>query len=175
LVPVSLCDLLLRAASAGLFRLVWSDEILAEVERAMVEAGLTSPVKASRRVDEMRTHFPEAIVGDYDDLVANLTTHPEDRHVLAAAIKGQARTIVTANLKDFPPDSVRPYRISVRSPDAFLCEMFECTPNDLAEIVRRQAQALNSPPIPVERLLGGIAKHAPDFVARIGPLVHSDH
>lgn len=44
---------------------------------------------------------------------------PDDRHVLAAAIKAGAQVIVTRNLKDFPETDLQPWDIEAQSPDAF--------------------------------------------------------
>jgi len=51
----------------------------------------------------MREAFPEACVAGYEPLAANLTNDPGDRHVLAAAIAGEARVIVTTNFATSRP------------------------------------------------------------------------
>ena len=63
-------------------------------------------MKSFRSVLEL--HFPEAMVSDFEHLEASLQNDPKDRHVLAAAIKAQASTIVTFNLKDFQPEALAP-------------------------------------------------------------------
>ena len=62
LLPYQLCDLLLRLAETGLYRPLWSDEILTEVERNLVESFHRNPQQAQRRVDQMRAAFPLAYV-----------------------------------------------------------------------------------------------------------------
>jgi predicted nucleic acid-binding protein len=50
---------------------------------------------------------------DYDALIHAMTCHPKDRHVLAAAVAGEAQVVVTFNVKDFPAASVEPHDIEV--------------------------------------------------------------
>jgi hypothetical protein len=51
----------------------------------------------------MNDTFREAVVADFEHLVRRLhLPDPDDRHVLAAALKAKATTIVTLNLNDFP-------------------------------------------------------------------------
>ena len=54
-----------------------------------------------------------------------MTNHPKDRHVLAAAVAGRADTLVTENLKDFPPESAAPLGITVTGQDDFLLGLLE--------------------------------------------------
>jgi predicted nucleic acid-binding protein len=49
----------------------------------------------------MREFFPDSMVASYQPLVAQMTNHPKDRHVLAAAVASRADYLVTFNLKDF--------------------------------------------------------------------------
>lgn len=68
----------------------------------------------------MDRHFPDALVVGFEALINGISLpDPRDRHVLAAAIKGQADVIVTQNLKDFPQEQLDPYRIEAQHPDDF--------------------------------------------------------
>ena len=99
-----LADTLLRlAAGPGLFRPKWSDQIMAEVSRTLQQNFNLSPQKAAYRESQIRQHFPEALIDGYEDLIPQMTNHPKDRHVLAAAVGAGVKLIVTYNLKDFPP------------------------------------------------------------------------
>lgn len=91
LLPYELADLLLRLADAEIYEPLWSEEILAEVERNLVEKFSVPPEKASRRLARMRSAFPNAVVEDYESLMPAMTNHPKDRHVAAAAVRGVAR------------------------------------------------------------------------------------
>lgn len=52
--------------------------------------------------------FGEAWVEGYEDLIPSMTNQEKDRHILAAAVRCGAETIVTYNLKDFPVPLSRP-------------------------------------------------------------------
>jgi hypothetical protein len=53
---------------------------------------------------------------------------PDDRHVLAAAVKGRADLIVTANLKDFPAKTLDRWGIEAQYLDEFLTHQFPFIP-----------------------------------------------
>ncbi|MFD0203014.1 MULTISPECIES: PIN domain-containing protein [Saccharothrix] len=127
LVPIRLADLLLRLAEAGTYRLLWSGQVLDEVERTLPKLGVPE-ANARRRVALMRQSFPDALVTGYESLVESMTNHPKDRHVLAAAVRGDAAVVVTANTKDFPPDAMKPYDIDAVHPDDFLLDQLDLYP-----------------------------------------------
>jgi hypothetical protein len=54
---------------------------------------------------------------------------PDDRHVLAAAIRCGAQIIVTHNLKEFPEDTLDHYGIKAIQPDEFLEYQFGLRPD----------------------------------------------
>jgi len=163
LVPMPLADTLLSLAEAQLFHPAWSDLILEETSRALTtKLGVTKP-KADTRLDYMRLSFPDARVVGFEHLIPQLTNHPKDRHVLAAAIAGRANTIVTANTKDFPDHSVQPHGIQVATPDEFLITCLEDNPESVLTCLQGQRHKYMNPPVTVEEFYTALSKVAPKF------------
>lgn len=149
LVPHPLFDTLLRLADAGLFRPLWSDQILVEVERTLTKKRGLSAQKARHRIRKMTRAFPDAVVTGYEDLIPAMTNDPKDRHVLAAAVRAGASLIVTANLKDFPPRSMHDYEIEAVHPDAFLLDQLDLDPELVLEVLRQQRADYTDPVLSV--------------------------
>jgi predicted nucleic acid-binding protein len=125
LVPAALRDTLLRLAETPrLYLPKWSDEILAEVERTLIGQIKKTPKQAAHLIAELKRAFPEALVREYKSLEPALTNHPKDRHVLAAAIRSSAQTIVTFNVKHFAADLLKQYDVEPLHPDEFLVNQF---------------------------------------------------
>lgn len=135
LVPSRLRDVLLELASAGLYRPLWSDEILLELRDTLNELGTKRGVESIEMqadvawlLDRMRVNFADAYVSDWERHQRSVNLpDPKDHHVAAAAIAGHADLIVTNNRKDFPSDQL-PCDIKVRSPDDFLCDLYDLDP-----------------------------------------------
>lgn len=117
-------DVLLELADRGLYRPLWSEDILFELTKNLVENG-EEPSLVDKRVGTMRSYFPDAMVAGYEDLVPAMTNDAKDRHALAAAIRGGAEVLVTFNLKDFPPDSFEMFDLVVVHPDDFLLDQLD--------------------------------------------------
>lgn len=167
LIPAAPRDTLLRAAERGLFRPVWSDLILAEVQRNLVSAAGLDNAQANRLIGVLRTAFPDALTAIDEQDLHKLVNAPEDRHVLATAIAAGAVIIVTENLSDFPEAALAPYAIQSHSIDRFLYRLFELDPKGMAMVINEQAEVLKNPPITVEQLLDHLAGWAPTFVSAI--------
>jgi predicted nucleic acid-binding protein len=121
LIPMPLADTLLRMAQAPrLYLPKWSQMIMVEVTRTLVNKWNMEPAKACRREEEIRRHFPEAWVDGFEPLIDVMTNDPKDRHVLAAAVWSHSELIVTYNRHDFPDAAVRPWEIDVQPPSTFL-------------------------------------------------------
>jgi len=168
-----LCDTVLRLAAAELFEPYWSETILEEVCRNLVNNGRSSTLKATARIAMMRVHFPEAIVYGHESLIPAMTNHPKDRHVLAAAVKAGTDQLVTENLRDFGPDSTEPFGIEVRSPDEFLLNVIDLFPGETLAALRTQAAALTRPPLAVADVLRALRRSAPQF-AQVAERLISD-
>jgi predicted nucleic acid-binding protein len=166
IVPVALADTLLRAAATRLYEVVWSDDILAEVRRNLVEDGLSSEEGARRRIAAMRGAFPRATVHGYHERIDSMTNHAKDRHVLAAAVVARASTIVTSNRRHFPRQALVPHGIEALTPDEFLIRLDDVDHAAMTAILRRQAADLRRPPMAVREILTNLAIHAPTFAAR---------
>lgn len=165
LLPYQLADLLLRLADAELYEPLWSDEILREVERNLVGKFEISEERAARRLVHMQLAFPNALVEDYEGLVEGMTNDPKDRHVLAAAIRGGAALIVTANLKDFPSESLLPYDIQAVHPDDFLQDQLDLDRSTTLRCLREQRVAYTRPQFTVRGFYDSLAQTVPDFSA----------
>lgn len=160
LVPISLADLLLRLAEAGLYRPLWSERVLDEVVDAVetVHPHLQSGA-ARRRAEVMQSSFPDATVSDWQDLEAGLSLpDPDDRHVVAAALQGRADMIVTANIRDFPANLLEPLGLEVQDPDTFLLNQLDLEPDITIATLHRQAAATRSPATTTRALLDHLAK-----------------
>lgn len=119
LYPNTLRDLCIRIARAGLVQAKWTEQILDEALQSRISRHPdTPPEKLSRLRELINRAVPDCLVINYEPLIEGLKLpDPDDRHVLAAAIKAGAQVIVTANLRDFPPDALAPWGVAaLRSP-----------------------------------------------------------
>ncbi len=142
--PAPLRDLLIRIARAGLVRARWTDAILDECFRSILRRRpeLASPLERTREL--MNAGVADCLIIGYEDLVDTLKLpDPNDRHVLGAAIRAGAETIVTANLADFP----------AKHPDEFVVELINSAPAVVLGIIARQAADLRNPPRTVDDVL----------------------
>ncbi|MCI0569410.1 MAG: PIN domain-containing protein [Myxococcaceae bacterium] len=155
LYPAPLRDLLLRLAHAGLVRARWTETILDECFRNIAATRPELDTAALARTRQlMVAAIADCLVTGHEPLVGGLELpDPDDRHVLAAAIRCAAQVIVTANLRDFPPERLKPYGIEARHPDDFVLGIVALAPGAVASIALQQATALKSPPQSMAQLL----------------------
>jgi len=111
----------------------------------------------------------DCVVAGYEDLVDSLALpDPDDRHVLAAAIRAGAEVIVTCNVKDFPGEILVRYDIETIHPDDFLVGLFDRASGAVCAAVKRQRESLRNPPKTVEELFTTLEKLGlPQAVARL--------
>jgi hypothetical protein len=121
----SLCDTLLRFAEPPrLFEPKWSEEIIRETARTL-ELKLQWPIALIAHFEaELRAHFSDAWISGYDRLLSRMTNDEKDRHVVAAAVHGEAPIIVTFNLRHFRRQHLEPWGVTALDPQSFLIEIF---------------------------------------------------
>lgn len=164
----TLTDTLLRLAQDEAYRQLWSADILGELETVLVrESGLT-PELAARRIAHMTAAFPLSEVTDQRNLIEPLACDPKHRHVLAAAIKGDAQVLVTFNLGDFPVESVAPHDVTVDSPDSFLLDQRDLHPDKVTRALTGQLTEASRPPRMMDEPIGRLSRaRVPSFANEV--------
>lgn len=134
--PVDIRDILFWFAHYELFTPKWSTHIFDELEKVMTRKGIPAEV-IQKQISRANTAFPDALVQNYEALIETLELpDPDDRHVLAAAIKTNANVIVTNNLEDFPEDYLASFGLSAKSADDFITDLIDLNHGAAVEAFR---------------------------------------
>ena len=152
-------NLLLSLAEADLYRVRWSAQILDEFERTLRSSqqekrcGRDRESQASRQ--RMEHAFPDASVSGHEALIDSMTglPDPNDRHVLAAAVKTRALVIVTENLRDFPAQALGPLDLEVKSADEFIADTMDLDIGRAVAAVREMRERFQKPEMAADVLL----------------------
>lgn len=160
LVPVTLADTLLRVAERGLYRPLWSTRIIGEATDAILEIHTDMPSAAAyRRFEAMNAAFEDAMVEGWEHLESSIALpDSDDRHVVAAALRGRADAIVTANIRDFPAFVMDTLGVAVVAPDDFLLDQLDLAPKIVIDALREQAAHTRRPPLTPTDLLARLAR-----------------
>ncbi len=175
LFPAPLRDLLMRLALTDLFRARWTAEIHEEWIRAALAARPDlDRAKLERARDLMNLHAPDCLVTDYEPLITGVELpDPNDRHVVAAAVRGGAQVIVTFNLVDFPNDYLARFGMEAQHPDEFISHLLDLSPGAVCEAAKRQRAALKNPSKSVDEFLDALARQRlPETVMRLREFGH---
>ncbi|KUN79279.1 PIN domain-containing protein [Streptomyces griseoruber] len=148
LYPSTLRDVLIRVAQAGLVQAKWTDQILDETFRNLKENRPDlDPTKLDLTRERMSGAIRDVLVKGYEPLIDILDLpDPDDRHVLAAAIRAKAQVIVTFNAKDFPADKLAPWDVQAVHPDAFIEAQVDLSPRLVYAELQRIADSWRYPP-----------------------------
>jgi predicted nucleic acid-binding protein len=169
LYPFSLRDLLLRLAELELYAPLWSERILDEMRRNLIER--YTEEQADAIMAAMRGAFEEAEVdaAEVERLEPAMTNDAKDRHVLATAVAADCELIVTFDVDDFPVEACEPVGVEALDPDSFLLDLRDLSPEGVLITLRRLADHLRKPkPWTLEELLGALnTAGVPRFVAAV--------
>lgn len=169
LVNFSLCDTLLRLAEPPrLYEPKWSEEIIRETTRTL-ESKLGWPSSLTAYLEtELRAHFSDAWISGYEPLIAQMTNDKKDRHVLAAAVHGQAPIIVTFNLRHFGREHLEPWGVRAVHPQSFLIEIFRQEQSVVTTKLQQQAADHKRT---LRELLEILSATVPEFVAVVSAAI----
>lgn len=168
--PAPLRSYLMYLSNTGLFRARWTEQIHDEWIRNLLKNNPDiDPERLERTKQLMNAHVPDCLIEGYEPLIDGLTLPDvDDRHVVAAAIKGQAESIITFNLKDFPSEALDPLGLSAIHPDEFLCDMFELDSSACVKAARQQRCGLKNPPMTSDDFLACLQRQKlPSFVSKL--------
>lgn len=176
LVPIAPCDTLLRLADSGLFRPLWSDRVVSEALRALDR--LHPDVDRSRFLSRFRPMdgaIEDALVEGWEPLERSIELpDPNDRHVVAAALRVRANAIITENIKDFPETVLGSLGLETIWLDDFLLDQYDLNPSATRRVVLEQAAAMTQPQVELDVLLARLGRSgAPGFASVVGNAVHS--
>ncbi|MEU9286406.1 PIN domain-containing protein [Streptomyces sp. NPDC048275] len=138
----------------------WTDQILDEV---FVNLKTNRPDLDSARLDRTRQLMKRAIrdglvVGHEPLIEAVSLPDPDDRHILAAAIKSRAQVVVTRNLTDFPAEALEPWCIAAKHPDDFVMDQIGLDRQTVFAAVQQIADSWRNPPGSPEDVLARLEK-----------------
>ncbi|WEV59478.1 PIN domain-containing protein [Bifidobacterium sp. ESL0728] len=151
-------DPILTLADEGMFQPLWSTMIMEEAERHLPEVWQNSTSEAiDSFLDTVNRAYPWAQVPDWRGYMDGLTLpDPDDRHVLAAAIAGEATTIVTMNLADFPTTELSRHNITAEHPDTFLTRLYDSDCETVTAAMHHMTQRKQHPPRTMKEEIQGL-------------------
>ncbi|MDD3029246.1 MAG: PIN domain-containing protein [Alphaproteobacteria bacterium] len=154
LYPAPIRDLLIRLARTGLYQAKWTDQIHDEwIQNLLVSRPDLTKEQLQRTRTLMNSAVLDCLVKNYESLIPSITLpDPNDRHVLAAALRSRTDVIVTFNLKDFPEDVLSEYGIQAQHPDEFMSHLIDLAPGIVCSSVKHMREALKNPPYSVAQL-----------------------
>ena len=155
LYPAPLRDLLMRLALTDRFRARWSDAIHDEwIRNLRKQRPELDPAALEKTRTLMNSSVRDSLVEGFEHLIPAIDLpDPGDRHVVAAAIHAGASLIVTFNLKDFPPEALKPYNLAALHPDDFIVDLLDLHLASVLEAAAHHRRSLKNPPKSINEYL----------------------
>jgi len=147
-----------------LFLPCWSPQILEEAWRTYAVKFKRGAQYAHARLAEFTVGFPEALQADLELTISQCSNDEKDRHVLAAAIKAQAKVIVTFNQKDFSPEHLEKWGVVTMHPSDFLLKLYAQNPDAVWGELKLAADKKS---MPTRKLLSSYSDQLNDFKAAL--------
>lgn len=150
LFPFTIMDVLLTLSENLLFTWIWTDELLDEWERVIVERGRRTTESARSVTDAVRTWFAASRLdpADYRDAISDeLSPDPADRAHVAACLGGRVDVLLTRNAKDFQTARLTKDGVRIMTADQYLVVLLRRRPQAVHDSVVAAAAARRRPPL----------------------------
>lgn len=160
LYPFTVRDILIQLATTEVFKARWSEEVNDEWIRNLL---VNSPNLDAMKVKEIAKKMGEAVrdclIEGYENLIPSIQLpDPDDRHVVAAAIKARADLIVTFNLKDFPQSALADFQIEAVHPDNFILDVADLAPRETLLAAQLCWKRRGKPPLTWDEFLRSLER-----------------
>jgi len=167
--PVALVDLTFRLAEIGYHEMLWTEDLLAELTRVLVDYKGLPSANAERFCSQIRETFPdgEILRSRYEvRITQQVGPDANDHPHSAAAAAGGATVLLTANVADFPVTDVSP--CVARKPDDYYCHVLDDDP-ELIELVLEEMQGhLTRRQVTIDDLIDALERAGcPTFAKRL--------
>lgn len=130
------------AAELRLLDLFWSEQLLDEAQRSLIQKKQLPAESARRRVDYLRMSFPAGRINldpQAPDTV-DLTLDPADAHVCAPVVAAHADYLFTHD-RGYLRDGLGRHRVQVLAPDEFLADVLDSDAREVLGVLELQASA----------------------------------
>lgn len=156
-------DILITLAGPRTYRAHWTQRIVDEAERNVIKKRPDlDPAAVKRRFEAMNAAMPEAMLEPPPtELVAAMTNHEGDRHVLATATSVNAVIIVTENTRHFPPAACRPHGIETRTLDEFITDFVAFYPSAVWRSIETMSARRTNPPMTPKAVCEVLERYIP--------------
>lgn len=165
--PAPLRDLLIRLAITRRFRARWTAQIHEEWTRNLLSnRKYLTQKQLDRTVAMINNAVEDCLITGYEHIIEGLKLpDPNDRHVLAAAIRAGAAAIVTMNLKDFPDCVLHEFEICALHPDSFILDLADLEPPILERVAKEQRASLRNPSVSAKEFVANLRRQGLPGVA----------
>jgi len=160
LYPSMLRDVLIRIGLTGLYQPKWTAIIQREWQRNLRANRPDITIDQLARTEAlMNKALPDAMVTGFEALIPGITLpDPDDRHVVATAIRCKAEVIVTMNLRDFPTKLMAEFEIEALHPDEFIMDLFDLNQALVLKAVNAQRACFRNPVMRVSDYLDSLLR-----------------
>ncbi|GMU78781.1 MAG: hypothetical protein AMXMBFR46_15750 [Acidimicrobiia bacterium] len=167
LVPIIACDFLLTAFDHGLYEPVVSATALREVERTLVEdLPHLDPRAIRHRVAAMRSALDDQLV-DVDPQSVPAAINAKDRHIVGAAIQGEASLIVTNDRRLRDELDASDLALNGVDLDTFATTLWESTPAEIGLVVDSLIRKRTRRPVSRSEMLDALRNHMPNLIQQL--------
>jgi predicted nucleic acid-binding protein len=160
-----------------LLDLVWSEDLLAEARRSLVQKKNLTQEVATRWVNYLPESFPDGrtdLAGAAAVDIDALTDDPDDHHICALAIASRAAYLFTHD-RGYLSEGLCAQGVVVVAPDPFLVDAFDADPAGFLEVIELQASGWAGGR-PIGELLAAIERAgATAFAGRVRAALGLEH